>query len=60
MHQKHSAQITGITHAVHPLIRRAGSEHTYVLNGSRLRDVFVDGQWITVSVSAPVVVHAAA
>ncbi|MEW6343086.1 MAG: hypothetical protein AB1704_20685 [Pseudomonadota bacterium] len=60
MHQKHSAQTTGVTHAVRPLTRRRGSEHTYNLNGSRLRDVFVDGRWLTVSVSAPVVVQVTA
>jgi hypothetical protein len=55
MHPKHFAPVTGMTHAVRPLTRRTGSEHTYVLNGSRLRDVFVDGRWITVSVSDLVV-----
>jgi hypothetical protein len=51
MYLRHFAPVTGMTHAVRPLTCRTGSEYTYVLNGSRLRDVFVDGRWITVSVS---------
>ncbi|CAB3808849.1 hypothetical protein LMG28688_06862 [Paraburkholderia caffeinitolerans] len=39
---------------------RTGHEHVYTLNGSRLRDVVVDGQWLTVSVSDPVPQRAAA
>jgi hypothetical protein len=57
MYQMQNAQIQGVTHAVRPLKRRTGTEHSYVLNGSHLRDVFVEGRWITVSVSAPVRVH---
>jgi hypothetical protein len=29
---------------------RVGTRHTYRLNGSLLRDVLVDGRWLTVSV----------
>ncbi len=32
---------------------RGGREHVYTLNGSRLRDILVDGQWVTVSVTDP-------
>lgn len=38
---------------------RVGTTHTYVLNGTCMRDVLVDGKWVTVSVSAPVATRAA-
>jgi hypothetical protein len=41
------------THAVRAAPARMGCEHVYMLNGSHLRDVLVDGQWITVSVTDP-------
>ncbi|WP_238467137.1 hypothetical protein [Paraburkholderia tagetis] len=44
------SSITGTSRAGSP---RTGHEHVYTINGSRLRDVLVDGQWITVSVSEP-------
>ncbi|WP_196786410.1 hypothetical protein [Burkholderia diffusa] len=31
---------------------RIGTEHVYDLNGSRLRDVLVNGQWVTVAATA--------
>jgi hypothetical protein len=30
-----------------------GTVHTYRLNGSLLRDVLVDGRWMTTSVTMP-------
>ncbi|OUL84887.1 hypothetical protein CA603_24365 [Paraburkholderia hospita] len=30
---------------------RVGTTHTYVLNGTLLRDVLVDGRWVTVHAS---------
>lgn len=30
---------------------RAGTVHTYVLNGAQLRDVLVEGRWVTVQVT---------
>lgn len=41
-------------------IPRTGHEHVYTINGSRLRDLLVDGQWVTVSVSDPVAQRVAA
>jgi hypothetical protein len=32
---------------------RVGTTHTYVLNGTLLRDVLVDGRWVTVHASNP-------
>ncbi|BDC45387.1 hypothetical protein PTKU15_86840 [Paraburkholderia terrae] len=32
---------------------RVGTTHTYVLNGTLLRDVLVDGRWVTVHASIP-------
>ncbi|WP_321936164.1 hypothetical protein [Paraburkholderia sp. J8-2] len=46
--------LSGITRSARAASPRTGSEHVYTLNGSRLRDVLVNGLWITVSVSAPV------
>ncbi|RQS12142.1 hypothetical protein [Burkholderia sp. Bp8998] len=31
---------------------RVGVEHVYTLNGSELRDMLIDGQWVTVSATA--------
>ncbi|VWD52831.1 conjugal transfer protein TrbG/VirB9/CagX [Burkholderia lata] len=31
-----------------------GTEHVYELNGSRLRDVLVNGRWVTVAATAVV------
>ncbi|MBU9589528.1 hypothetical protein [Burkholderia multivorans] len=31
---------------------RMGTKHVYELNGSRLRDVLVNGQWVTVAATA--------
>jgi len=58
--KKHSSVVGCITRSARAASPRAGREHVYTLNGSRLRDVFVGGQWITVSVSDPAVRRAAA
>jgi hypothetical protein len=49
-----------ITHAVRAATPRTGGEHVYTLNGSHLRDLLVDGQWITVYVTDPALRHPAA
>lgn len=47
----HSPQsVSAITVSVHKVPVRQGSTHTYHLNGSTLRDILVDGRWITVAV----------
>jgi hypothetical protein len=50
----------GTTHSVRAAALRTGCEHVYTLNGSHLRDLLVDGQWITVSVTDPVLQRPAA
>ena len=39
------------TVAARPSKPRMGTEHTYRLNGSLLRDVLVDGRWMTMRCS---------
>ena len=34
-----------------PTPPRVGTTHTYALNGAQLRDVLIDGQWMTVQVT---------
>ncbi|WP_175927434.1 hypothetical protein [Burkholderia cepacia] len=43
-----------LTVSVRPKPAPLGAEHVYVLNGSRLRDVLVDGRWVTVAATAVV------
>jgi hypothetical protein len=50
MFTKHSSVVTCVTLAVRPATPRMGREHVYTLNGSRLRDILVDGRWVTVAV----------
>jgi hypothetical protein len=42
-----------VTVAVRRVSPRAGTSHTYTLNGTLLRDVLVDGRWITVAAREP-------
>ncbi|HDR8983214.1 hypothetical protein QZM46_07480 [Burkholderia vietnamiensis] len=44
-----------LTVSIRPKPIRMGTEHVYELNGSRLRDVLVDGRWMTVAATAVVV-----
>lgn len=53
MFNKQSFAVLSNTLSSRAATPRAGREHVYTLNGSRLRDVLVDGQWITVSVTEP-------
>ncbi|ENH6338227.1 hypothetical protein ABWH74_001533 [Burkholderia vietnamiensis] len=41
-----------LTVSVRPKPIRMGTEHVYELNGSRLRDVLVNGRWVTVATTA--------
>ncbi|MEM5314191.1 hypothetical protein [Paraburkholderia sp. JHI869] len=54
MLKKQPSVVSSITRTSRAASPRTGHEHVYTFNGSRLRDVLVDGQWITVSVSEPV------
>lgn len=54
MFQKQPCAVRCATLAMRAAAPRRGAEHVYTLNGSRLRDVLVDGHWITVTVSEPV------
>jgi hypothetical protein len=52
--KQHMHACTGtITVAVRPGIARVGNTHTYVLNGTLMRDVLVDGKWVTHLASIP-------
>ncbi|ACB69185.1 hypothetical protein BamMC406_6785 (plasmid) [Burkholderia ambifaria MC40-6] len=42
----------GITVAIRPARPRVGGEHVYTLNGSELRDVLIEGRWVTLSATA--------
>ena len=42
-----------VTLSVRPSAPRTGTTHTYVLNGSFLRDVLVNGEWVTVQTGSP-------
>ncbi|CAB3807990.1 hypothetical protein LMG28614_06708 [Paraburkholderia ultramafica] len=39
--------------SVRPCNPCVGTTHTYVLNGALLRDVLIDGKWVTVHTSNP-------
>ncbi|WP_321853529.1 MULTISPECIES: hypothetical protein [Burkholderia cepacia complex] len=45
-------QARSLTVASRPKPIRIGTEHVYELNGSRLRDVLVNGRWVTVATTA--------
>ncbi|WP_196788652.1 hypothetical protein [Burkholderia cepacia] len=51
---KTAALHRSLTVSVRPKPIRMGTEHVYELNGSRLRDVLVDGRWVTVAATAVV------
>lgn len=48
-----------VTVSVRPATRRAGNTHTYVLNGTLMHDVLVDGKWVTLRASIPLESRAA-
>jgi hypothetical protein len=47
------ARTEAVTVSVRPARTRLGNTHTYVLNGTLLRDVVVDGKWLTHHASIP-------
>jgi hypothetical protein len=48
------ARTEAVTLSVRPCTPRAGTTHTYTLNGTLLRDVLVDGVWVTVHAGNPI------
>ncbi|WP_205790375.1 hypothetical protein [Burkholderia sp. Ac-20353] len=48
------APARSLTISMRPKPVRTGTEHVYELNGSRLRDVLVDGRWVMVAATAVV------
>lgn len=54
-----NARTGAVTISVRPATRRTGTVHTYVLNGTLLRDVLVGGKWITHHASLPLESRAA-
>lgn len=52
----HLPSVSAVTVAARSTPPRVGTTHTYVLNGALLRDVLVDGRWVTFHVArAPAV-----
>ncbi|WP_412530427.1 hypothetical protein [Burkholderia lata] len=51
---KSAALVRSLTVSIRPKPTRMGTEHAYELNGSRLRDVLIDGRWVTVAATAVV------
>ncbi|WP_333994596.1 hypothetical protein [Burkholderia orbicola] len=51
---KSTALVRSLTVSIRPKLIRMGTEHIYELNGSRLRDVLVNGRWVTVAATAVV------
>lgn len=47
------ARTEAVTISVRPATPRVGNTHTYVLNGTLMRDVLVDGKWVTHLASIP-------
>ncbi|REG45484.1 hypothetical protein B0G80_9081 [Paraburkholderia sp. BL6669N2] len=49
MKQKYDmyARTGAVIVAVRPAMQRTGTVHTYVLNGTLLRDVLAGGKWVT-------------
>ncbi|MCO1368664.1 hypothetical protein [Burkholderia multivorans] len=45
-------RVRSLTVSIRPKPIRMGTEHVYELNGSRMRDVLVNGQWVTVAATA--------
>ncbi|WP_205815014.1 hypothetical protein [Burkholderia sp. Ac-20345] len=46
--------VRSLTVSIRPKPIRTGTEHVYELNGSRLRDMLVNGRWVTVTATAVV------
>jgi hypothetical protein len=53
------ARTEAVTVSVRPCTPRGGATHTYVLNGTLMRDVLVDGRWVTLHASIPLESQAA-
>ncbi|MBT2794017.1 hypothetical protein [Paraburkholderia strydomiana] len=53
------ARTEAVTVSARPATRRTGTVHSYVLNGTLLRDVLVGGKWVTHHASIPLESRAA-
>ncbi len=53
------ARTEAVTVSVRPAPLRTGTVHSYVLNGTLLRDVLVGGKWVTHHASIPLESRAA-
>ncbi|MFL9911891.1 hypothetical protein [Paraburkholderia sp. RL17-337-BIB-A] len=53
------ARTETVTVSVRPATPRLGNTYTYVLNGTLMRDVLVDGKWITLHAGNPLESRAA-
>lgn len=53
------ARTEAITVSVRVSTPRVGTTHTYVLNGTLMRDVLIGGKWVTLHASIPLESHAA-
>ncbi|GJH04638.1 hypothetical protein [Paraburkholderia terrae] len=53
------ARTEAITVSVRASTPRLGNTHSYVLNGTLMRDVLVDGKWVTLHASIPLESRAA-
>ncbi|MFL9936817.1 hypothetical protein P0D88_49520 [Paraburkholderia sp. RL18-103-BIB-C] len=53
------ARTEAVTVSARPCTPRVGATHTYVLNGTLMRDVLVDGRWVTLHASIPLESQAA-
>jgi len=53
------ARTEAVTVSVRASTPRVGTTHTYFLNGTLMRDVLVDGKWVTLHASIPLQSRAA-
>ncbi|MGB8420179.1 hypothetical protein [Paraburkholderia sp.] len=51
MTSKSLSPVSAVTVSIRKGKARHGETNTYQLNGSTLRDILVDGRWVTVAVS---------
>ncbi|MGF6768606.1 hypothetical protein P3T18_001076 [Paraburkholderia sp. GAS199] len=47
------ARTEAVTVSIRAATRRVGNSHTYVLNGTLMRDALVDGKWVTLTRASP-------
>jgi hypothetical protein len=57
--QNMHARTEAVTVSVRPAAPRMGTTYTYLLNGTLMRDVLIDGEWTTVYAGNPLESRAA-